>query len=139
MSVRAFVDTNILVYAHDSGAGERHSAALTLLAGLWESRTGILSTQVLQEFYVNVHKRARHPMTRDEVRHTLDDYMAWEIVVNDEQSIREAIVLEERYKLSFWDALIVQAANSSGADVLYSEDLSHGHVYGAVELVNPFA
>ena len=139
MSARAFVDTNILVYAHDAGAGERHRDAVRLLDDLWENRTGVLSTQVLQEFYVNVSKRAQRPLTRAEVGHILDDYMTWEIVVNDEHSIREALVLEDRFQLSFWDALIVQAANASAADVLYSEDLNHGQIYGAVELVNPFA
>ncbi len=139
MSVRAFVDTNILVYAHDAAAGERHDVAVALMDSLWTSRSGVLSTQVLQEFSVSVRKRAQNPMPREELLRTLDDYMAWEIVVNDQVSVREAIVLEERYQISFWDALIVQAANAAAVETLYSEDLSHGQRYGAVELVNPFA
>ena len=136
---RSFVDTNVLVYAHDRGSGERHSKARALIEDLWESRTGILSTQVLQELYINVRRRAAQPMSQRQAREILQDYMAWDVVVNDEAAILEAIQLEDRFQISFWDALIVQAANSAAADVLYSEDLNDGQVYGAVQLVNPFA
>ena len=138
MSGRAFVDTNVLVYAHDSGAGDRHRIARDLIERLWAERGGVLSTQVIQEFYVNVRRRAQRPISPPEARRLVDDYLTWEIVVNDAASIREAIAIEERYRLTFWDALVVHAANQSGAEILYSEDLGHGQVYGAVELVNPF-
>ena len=138
MSVRAFVDTNILVYAHDRAAGERHRLARTLLEQLWEGRTGVLSTQVIQEFYVNVRRKAQRPISATEARQLVEDYLSWDVIVNDAEAIREAMILEKRYRLGFWDALIVQAANAGGAAVLYSEDLAHGQVYGTVELVNPF-
>ena len=138
MSARAFVDTNVLVYAHDSASGERHHVARSLLERLWDERCGVLSTQVIQEFYVNVRKKARRPVSQAEARRLVDDYLAWDIVVNDEAAIRRAIELEHRYKLGFWDALVVDAANAASADVLYSEDLGHGQVCGNVELVNPF-
>jgi predicted nucleic acid-binding protein len=139
MSDKAFVDTNILVYAHDRAGGERHRLARTLIERLWEDRTGVLSTQVIQEFYVNVRRKAQRPIGATEARQLVEDYLSWTVVVNDADAIRQALVLEKRYRLGFWDALIVQAANTAGAAVLYSEDLAHGQVYGTVELVNPLS
>lgn len=139
MAASAFVDTNILVYAHDRGSGHKHDVARKLIEDLWQTRAGVLSTQVLQELYVNVRRKAERPMSAAQARAVLEDYLVWKIVVNDQSSILGALELENRYELSFWDALIVQAANAADVDVLYSEDLSHGQRYGAVELVNPFA
>lgn len=136
MSDRFFVDTNLLVYAHDSSAGVKHDRARGLVERLWHDRTGVLSTQVLQELYVSLRK-ARHPLPTSDARQIVADYLRWEIVVNTGESVVEATELEERYQLSFWDALIVHAAGVSGAETLYSEDLSHGQVYGAVRVLNP--
>lgn len=139
MSGRVFVDTNLLVYAHDRGAGDRHEVAADLVRRLWEERTGVLSTQVLQELWVNVRRKAARPLGREDARRLIEDYSRWEVVVNTEESVLEAIRLEERFSLSFWDALIVYAAQSAGVDRLYSEDLNHGQSYGPVNVVNPFA
>jgi len=137
MSDKAFVDTNLLVYAHDSGAGPKHSKARALVERLWEERRGVLSTQVLQELYVNVRRKAARPISAQEAQALVADYLVWEVVVNDGPSILRAIEAEERYGISFWDAMIVQAAEHSGAGVLYSEDLSNGQLYGTVRVVNP--
>lgn len=139
MSARVFVDTNILVYAHDRGAGARYETARRLVERLWRERSGVVSTQVLQEFYVNVRRKAAHPVSAHEAHELVRDYLAWEVVVNDGSSILAALDLEQRHGLSFWDALIVQAANSAGLDRLYSEDLAAGRRYDAVEVINPFA
>lgn len=139
MSVEAFVDSNVLVYAHDRGAGEKHVRARDLLARLWRERSGALSTQVLQELVVHVRRKAARPIAEAEVRDLVADYLRWEVVVNDGAAVLEALDLGERYRISFWDALIVQAANVSGATVLYSEDLNSGQVYGTVRVENPFA
>jgi predicted nucleic acid-binding protein len=138
MSGRAFVDTNVLVYAHDRGAGARHEHASALLRDLWRERSGVISTQVLQEFYVNVRRKAGRPIPAEEARRLVQDYLAWEVVVNDGDSILEALAIESRFGVAFWDALILQAANASGAGILYSEDFNHGQVYGSVEVVDPF-
>jgi predicted nucleic acid-binding protein len=138
MNGRAFVVTNVLVYAHDSGAGGKHAVARELVERLWEERRGVLSTQVLQEFYVNVRRKALRPIAVAEARRIVEDYLLWQLVVNDGASILEGLALETQYRISFWDALVVQAANAAAADVLYSEDLSHGQVYGAVTVVDPF-
>ena len=138
MSGKAFVDTNVLVYAHDNSAGPKHSDAQRLLEELWNSGAGILSAQVLQEFCINVRRKAEHPLSTSEVRQTIEDYLSWEIVVNDGASVLEALEMEQRFQISFWDALIIQAAESAGAEVLYSEDLSTGRKYGSVQVRNPF-
>ncbi len=135
---KAFIDTNILIYAHDRAAGPRHRIAKLLLERLWRQRVGVLSTQVLQEFYVNVRRKARKPVAPQEARDLVVDYLCWEVIVNDGRSVTEAADLEGQHRISFWDALIVQAANASGATVLYSEDLNHGQRYGNVRVVNPF-
>jgi predicted nucleic acid-binding protein len=139
MSDKCFVDTNVLVYAHDATAGARHEKARELVERLWHDRRGVLSTQVLQELYVNVRRRARHPLALADARALLADYARWDVVVNTAESILDALEIEERYGLSFWDALIVQAAQAAAAATLYSEDLSHGQSYGSVKVVNPFA
>lgn len=137
MSDRCFADTNILVYAHDRSAGVKHQRARAVVEGLWNSETGVLSTQVLQELCINLRRKASHPLTPGEIRQVLQDYLNWEVVVNDGASVLQALDIEVRYKISFWDALIVQAAESAGVAILYSEDLSDGQIYGQVRVVNP--
>lgn len=138
MSDKYFVDTNILMYAHDSSAGEKHQRAKALVEELWRDRTGVVSTQVLQELSVNLRKKVRQPLDAKATRDIVADYLTWQVIVNGGESILEAIDLESRYQISFWDALVVQAAQASGAEILYSEDLSHGQAYGAVRVHNPF-
>lgn len=137
MSDRYFVDTNILMYAHDTAAGAKHQRARALVEDLWRTRSGVVSTQVLQELCVNLRRKAGRPLDRKTTRDIVSDYLAWDVVVNTGEGILEALELEERYRISFWDALIVRAAEAAGAAVLYSEDLSHEQVYGQVRVVNP--
>jgi predicted nucleic acid-binding protein len=138
MSARYFVDTNILMYAHDSTAGEKHEKAKMLVETLWETRSGVVSTQVLQELAVNLRKKARKPLDVKATRDVVSDYLAWQVVVNGGDSILEALNIEARYQVSSWDALVIQAALASGAEILYSEDLSDGQHYGSVRVINPF-
>jgi predicted nucleic acid-binding protein len=100
---------------------------------------GIISVQVVQELYVNVRRKARNPVAPAEARRLVEDYLCWDVVVNDADSIRAALDFERRFALSFWDAMIIQAANRSGAKTLYSEDFQHGQTYGSVEAINPFS
>jgi predicted nucleic acid-binding protein len=139
MSDKCFVDTNVLVYAHDSSAGWKHNTAQALMAQLWGSGTGVLSTQVLQELCVVLRRRAARPLSTDETRKVVETFLSWEIVVNTPVSVLRALDIESRRQISFWDALILQAAESSGATVLYSEDLASGQKYGSIRVVNPFA
>ncbi len=137
MSVRYFVDTNILMYAHDASAGAKHERAKALVEQLWRDRTGAVSTQVLQELVVNLRRKAGRPLDGKATRELVADYLTWQVVVNGGESILDALDIEARFQISFWDALVVQAAQASGAEVLYSEDLSDGQTYGAVRVVNP--
>ncbi len=137
MSDKYFVDTNILVYAHDTSAGAKHLRAKALVEDLWRQRSGVVSTQVLQELCVNIRRKARHPVDLRTAREIVADYLSWAVVTNTGESVLEALQLEEHYQISFWDALIIQAAEASGAAVLYSEDLSDGQTYRGVRVVNP--
>lgn len=138
MSAKAFIDTNILVYAHDAASGIKYEQAKSLLRQLWIDKTGVLSTQVLQEFYVTVRKKVLQPGDSETAKRWISYYLNWQLVENDGPAILRAIAIEERYKTSFWDALIIQAANKAGAQLLYSEDLNHEQIYGNVQVKNPF-
>jgi predicted nucleic acid-binding protein len=138
MNGRHFVDTNVLVYAHDRAAGRKNEIARDLVKRLWLDRSGVLSTQVLQEFYVNVRRKAEKPVSAAEARRLIEDYLCWHVIEDDGPALLKAIEFEGHYRITFWDALIVQAANASGASHLYSEDLNHGQIYGAVTVENPF-
>jgi predicted nucleic acid-binding protein len=136
--VSTFIDTNVLVYAHDTDAGDKHTRAKTLLAGLWDSRDGCLSTQVLQEFYAVVTRKFKPAMLRPKARAIVAAYGEWCEVATEPQLIVAASRLEEEHTLSFWDALIVQAALRAGAERLISEDLQDGRRFGALTIENPF-
>jgi predicted nucleic acid-binding protein len=138
MPDKYFVDTNILIYAHDRSAGLKHERARQLVERLWTSGQGVLSTQVLQELCINLRRKIARPLAVEEIRQLIQDYLSWEIVVNAPASVLQALEIEARYKMSFWDSLILQAAESSGAAILYSEDFATGQKYGAVQVVNPF-
>jgi predicted nucleic acid-binding protein len=133
-----FVDTNVLVYAHDRSEARRRPHAKAVLDELWDSRTGVLSTQVLQEFYVVATRKFDPPMTRSAARELVGVYAAWSVVQVDTLLILTASELEERHQLSFWDALVVEAARRAGATRLLTEDLQDGLLVDGVRIENPF-
>ena len=137
--MKVFVDTNVLVYAYDRSAGWKRDRAQGLLQELWNEGRGVLSTQVLQEFYVSVRRKVRPPLPPEEARALVSDYLAWDPVINDGSAVLEAVDMSEGYQLSFWDALIVVAAARGGASVIYSEDFDHRQRLGSVQVLNPFA
>ncbi len=134
-----FVDTNVLVYAHDRSETRKQPAAQALIDALWRNRTGVLSTQVLQEFYVVARRKFDPPMPRAAARELVALYGEWPTVQLDVALILAASKLEERHAFSFWDALIVEAARRSGAERLVTEDLQDGRQIGGVRIENPFA
>jgi predicted nucleic acid-binding protein len=97
----------------------------------------VVSTHILQELVVNLRRKTRQPLDAKAIRDIITDYLSWHVVANDGDSILEALDVQERYQISFWDALVIQAARVSGAEVLYSEDLSDGQLYGSVQVINP--
>ena len=138
MSAEVFVDTNVLVYAHDEAANEKRRIAAGLLQALWDTRAGRLSTQVLHEFYVTVTRKLKKPVARRDARAIVQTYSAW-VVAATPDDMSKAFEIEDEARLSFWDALIVASASNSGAKRLVTEDLSHGQIISGVEIVNPFA
>ena len=134
-----FVDTNILAYAHDRSETARQPVARALLEELWRDRAGVLSTQILQEFYVVATRKFDPPMPRGAARELVVVYAAWPVVRVDVPLILAASELEELHTLSFWDALVVEAARRAGATRLVTEDLQPGRRIGGVTVENPFA
>ncbi len=137
-ATKVFVDTNVLVYAHDATAGRKREVARDVILNLWNTEAGVLSTQVLQELFVSLTQKIPYPIDRKKARTILEDLCAWDVVVNDEQSVLNAIDLQAKYQMSFWDSLILEAANRGGVTTLYSEDLQAGQQIGAMTIVNPF-
>ncbi len=138
MSDKTFVDTNVLIYAHDADAGPKHEIARSALEQLWAERTGVLSLQVLQEFYVNVTRKIRTPLSKASARRVVDAYEPWSIGAATSTDLRRAFQIEDDSKLGFWDALIVAAALRGGASRLLSEDLNPGQRIVGVVVENPF-
>ncbi|MCP9455872.1 MAG: PIN domain-containing protein [Nitrospira sp.] len=138
MSVKLFFDTNILIHAYDLDAGEKREHARRALQDAWENENGILSTQVLQEFYVNVTRKIPQPIPPAKARGILGNYASWDVVRNGLKTILMASEIEERHRLSFWDSMIVAAAAEGGATRILTEDLGHGQVIEGIEVVNPF-
>lgn len=137
--LKTFVDTNVLIYAHDASEAVKQPVARAALDRLWGARSGTLSTQVLQEFYNVATRKLALPMTRAEAREIVDLYSAWPVVVLDPALILSASRLEEEHQLSFWDALVFEAARVAGAERLLTEDMQHGRVIEGIRIENPFA
>ena len=135
---RIFVDTNVLVYAHDVDAGQKHQIAQGLLVELWNNRTGVLSVQVFQEFYVTATRKLIHPLSAKEARNIIQNYLNWYIEISDSLSVLNASRIEQNYKISFWDALIVAAASKAKVSKILTEDLKSGQVMEGILIENPF-
>lgn len=134
-----FIDTNILVYAHDASEPERHEIARSVLDQLWNTDAGILSTQVLQEFYSVATRKLVPPMSPAEAREVVALYSAWRVVRIETAMILNASRLQERHGLAFWDALVVEAAQVGGADRLLTEDMQTGRSFDGILIENPFS
>jgi predicted nucleic acid-binding protein len=137
MSGVAFVDSNILIHAYDRDAGSRRDRARGICEQLWRERSGCLSVQVLQEFYVTVTRKLRTPVARAQARELVRAYGSWVVSPTAPETVLRATELSEATEIAFWDALIVAAAEQSGAEILYSEDLNDGQVIAGVRVVNP--
>jgi predicted nucleic acid-binding protein len=133
-----FVDTNILIYAHDVSAGPKQIRARQLLEDLWQSRLGCLSIQVLQEFYVNVTQKVAKPLPSEAAAQIVADLSVWEVHSPRVEDVLEAIRLQERYQISFWDAMVIASGIALGCQILWSEDLNPGQVYDQVQVQSPF-
>jgi len=131
-----FVDTNVLIYANDGGAGAKHRRAVELLTRLFEDANGALSIQVLSEFYAAATRKLL--MSSQEAEEIIRDLGGWIIQRPDHAAILRAAALHRRHKISWWDALILDSAVELGCNVLWTEDLSDGQRFGPVRVRNPF-
>lgn len=133
-----FLDTNVLIYAHDRSAGDKHLRARELIEGLWQSGEGCLSIQVLQEFYVNATAKVARPLAPDTAAQIIADLSVWQVHRPGVEDVLDAIRLQGRYQLSFWDSMIVASALQLGCQTIWSEDLNPGQVYDSVQVLSPF-
>ena len=132
------VDTNVLVYAHDRHNFAKQQKAQVLLKQLWQSGLGCVSLQVLQEFYVTVTRKIREPLAPESAVLVIKSLKLWQIHQPNVEDILNAIALQERYDVSFWDALILRSATQLDCQIIWSEDLNAGQHYGTVQVQNPF-
>jgi len=138
MKDRTFVDTNVLIYAHDVDAKAKHETAKSVLRELWSQRAGVLSLQVLQEFYVNVTRKIASPLPKDVARLVVNTYALW-CVETTPAEIATAFRIEDESRIGFWDALIVASAAKCGAVRILSEDLNAEQTIAGIRIENPFA
>jgi predicted nucleic acid-binding protein len=138
MKDKIFLDTNVIVYAHDRSSGKKNTIAMEIMEYLWERKKGVISVQVMQEFYVCVTTKILKPLPLKVAGNILEYLLNWDLIINDEYITIKAIDLQEKYRFSFWDSLIVQSAIQSQAYTLFSEDLSDGQIIENVKIVNPF-
>ena len=136
---REFVDSNVLIYSVDPSAGRKGERARALLAELWGRRSGCVSIQVLQEFYVTVTGKLPQRLSLTEGARKVADFAAWTLHQPAKDDLLSALEFHREAQISFWDAMIVHAARAINATVLYSEDLTHGASVGGVAVRNPFA
>ena len=133
-----FTDTNVLVYSRDTAEPEKHRKARAWMAHLWTTRQGRLSYQVLQEFYVTVTEKLDPGLDRESARREVLSFTPWRPVTIDARVLEAAWQVQDRYRLSWWDALIVAAAQVAGCEYLLTEDLQDDQMLGTVQVVNPF-
>lgn len=133
-----FCDTNVLVYAHDISGGSKRERAQRLVERLWHSGDGVVSIQVLQELYVVLTRKLPRPIGPDDAKMVVAALCSWQVVEPTAHDVLDAIDASRRWRVSFWDAMLLTAAHRAGAAVLWSEDLSDGARYDGLVVRNPF-
>jgi predicted nucleic acid-binding protein len=136
--MRCFFDTNVLVYVFDKRVPQKAVVAQRLLSECADRGDAVISIQVLQEFYVAVTRKLVPPLSQLEAEGVVREFGRLELVEPDLNLVVEAIAISHRYRLSFWDGLIIQSALRGGAEVLYTEDLQNGQVFEDLTVRNPF-
>lgn len=133
-----FIDINILVYAHDRSAGEKHQVARDLIREMWETGNGCLSVQVLQEFYVTVTRKVASPLPIEEAAEIIRDLSFWHVHTPTAEDVLGAIDIQRNFQVSFWDAMVIYSAKCLSCTVVWSADLSDGQAYENAQVKNPF-
>jgi predicted nucleic acid-binding protein len=138
MNAKIFVDTNVLVYSRDASEPEKQQKAITWMKHLWTSRLGRLSYQVLQEFYATVTTKLKPGLDPQSAREDIESLCSWRPIQINRDVIKGAWFIQDRYKVSWWDSLIVSAARTGDCKYLLTEDLQNDQKFGDVRVVNPF-
>ncbi len=138
MSDFVFVDTNIFLYARDASEPKKQEVAAQRLSELWDERNGRLSVQVLNEYFVNVTQKLDPGLSPDEAWDDVEALSVWEPLSMDLTLLQRGFAVQRRYGLSWWDSLIVAAAEAAGCDTILSEDLADGELYFGITVENPF-
>jgi len=138
MSDKVFLDTNILVYAYDRGEPEKQAQAQGLLTGGIERENAVISAQVLGEFFVLVTRRIQTPLSAEEAEQVIDLLGILPVVEIDLKLVRQALSIHKELQISYWDSLIIAAAERADCAMVLSEDLNAGQVYQGVRVENPF-
>jgi len=138
MNGRVFVDTNVLVYSRDASEPQKQKQAIAWMTYLWENRAGYLSFQVLQEFYITVTDKLDPGLDHETARRDVRFLLSWQPSKADHRVIEGAWQLQDRYRLSWWDALIVSAAQAAGCRYLLTEDMQENQKFGQIKIINPF-
>lgn len=138
MSDKVFFDSNILIYVYDTRDQIKQSQAQELLLNATQSQTAVLSAQVLGEFFVVVTRKIPQPMSPSEAAEVIAELGALEVMPLDFSLVQRAIVTQQKYGTSYWDSLIISAAERAGCVRIYSEDLNNGQLYHGIEVQNPF-
>jgi len=138
MSARAFLDTNVLVYAHDRSDPRKQDQARSLIAASLRHGTGLISAQVLSEFFVTMTRKIQTPMTVQQARNELVLLAHLEAIDIDADLLLRATHMQADWRIQYWDALVLAAAERGECSIVYSEDFSHGQTYGTLTVCNPF-
>lgn len=138
MTAKVFVDTNILVYSRDQSEADKQAIALNWLSVLWRERSGRISFQTLNEFYVTVTQRLKPGLTRDEAQADIRNLLLWNPIPVDGTVMENAWLIQARYGFSWWDSLILSAAQIQDCRFILSEDMQHEQQVGNVTILNPF-
>ncbi len=138
MSDKDFFDSNILIYAYDTRDSNKQNQAQALLLNATRSQTAVLSSQVLGEFFVVVTRKIPQPMTSSEAAEVIAELGTLEVISLDFSLVQRAIATQQKYEISYWDSLIISAAERAGCVRILSEDLNHGQMYHGIKVQNPF-
>lgn len=139
MSDKVFIDTNILLYAYDQDSGSKHETARKLIKRCWEDTSGVISIQVLSEFFVRATRAGSSFVSPDEAEAIIQNLShTWTIIIPDVPVVLEAIRGRKIHNLSYWDAMIWATAKQAMIDTIYTEDFQHDQFVEGVKFVNPF-
>ena len=138
MTAKVFVDTNVLVYSRDASEPQKQALSMAWMAHLWSTRTGRLSYQVLQEFYLTVTAKLQPGLNPVDARRDVRSLLAWQPIVVNARVLENAWLVQDSYQISWWDALVVSAAQLDDCRYLLTEDLPEKQKFGSLRVINPF-